>query len=108
MTFQARRSALKYMIDEKYPEKEIEEMRRYLKYEGWQSDPNLPLKWFHKPRKGRDYHLSFVSAKGIYYRSKESVKASKDVEQEDKIKIENFKKAPEGVISCRTQNLDKW
>ena len=25
MTFQARRSALKYMIDEKYPEKEIEE-----------------------------------------------------------------------------------
>ena len=103
--FQGRRAALKYMIDEKYPMEKIDEMRGFLKYDGWLSDSKLPEKWFYKKNNKGFY---FVSDKGNKYLNKESVRTSKEVVQEDKMIIENFQKAVKGVYQCKTQNLDNW
>ena len=106
--FQGRRAALKYMIDQKYPKENIEEIRDSLKYDGWLSDLKLPEKWLYKKASKEHASYTFVSAKGYYYQSREFVKASKDVLEEDKVKIENFRKAAKGVYQCKTQNLDIW
>ena len=88
--FQGRRAALKYMIDEKYPEEKIDEMRSYLKYDGWLTDPKLPAKWFFK-KKDRSGSVYFVSANGEYLQSKESLRINKNnFTQEEIQKIEHF------------------
>ena len=51
--FSGRRLALKYLIDKSYPEEDIEEMRKCLKYDGWFEDPRLPLKWLYRSRNNK-------------------------------------------------------
>ena len=46
--FSTRKIALKHMISSEYPIEDIEEMRRYLKAEGWERHDALPLNWMVK------------------------------------------------------------
>ena len=41
-SFQGRRPALKFMIEQNNPKEKVEEMRGLLKFEGWDYDPRLP------------------------------------------------------------------
>ena len=43
--FPCRKAGLQYMIDEKYPREEIEDMRRMLRFEDWEINKNLPKGW---------------------------------------------------------------
>ena len=72
--FQGRRAALKYMIDQKYSYEKIEEMRSYLKHDGWLTDTKLPEKWFYKKSNSSNRSVYFVSANGEYLKSKEMAK----------------------------------
>ena len=103
---QGRRVALKYMIDENYPKDKIEEMRALLKFDGWLSDSKLPEKWFYK--KAKSGNMVFVSPSGEYFKSRESVRLSTDVMQDEKIAMENFQKCINGVYQIKTQSLDNW
>ena len=66
--YNSKREALKLMIDEKYPEKEIEEMRNTLTHDGWLTDSNLPKDWFFKYAKGSAYPY-FISPGGDKFKS---------------------------------------
>ena len=67
--FPSRRSALKFMIEKKYPLSEIEEMRKCLKHDGWQRSPLLPQHWLFIEREKRKGSKSFLDADGNYFRS---------------------------------------
>ena len=61
------------MIDQKYSYEKIEEMRSYLKHDGWLTDTKLPEKWFYK-KSNSNRSVYFVSANGEYLKSKEMAK----------------------------------
>ena len=103
--FQGRRVALKFMIDQKYPKKKIEEMRALLRHDGWLSDSKLPEKWFYKKSKS---HIGFLNASGLYFKNRESVMASKDILQDDKMIIVNFQRDTKGVHQVKTKDIDNW
>ena len=72
--FKSRLSALQAMIREKFPAKEINQLRSHLGQEGWRSDKLLPRHWFYKKslntwnnRKVTEY--SFLSAEGPQFSS---------------------------------------
>jgi len=56
-----RRMALKHMMQFEYSQEAIEEMRKFLYYEGWMDDQNLPYLW--KMKRGGQ-NLLFVSREG--------------------------------------------
>ena len=65
--FSARRIALKYMIENQFPESDINKMRECLKFDGWFSDDTLPTNWLYKClEKKHSYALSFLDSEGIY------------------------------------------
>ena len=66
--FSARRSALKFLIEKKYPEEEIQAMRDCLEYDGWLQSPALPQNWFYKPRDNKNTNV-FLDSEGNYYKS---------------------------------------
>ena len=71
--FSARRVALKFMIEKKYPDTEVEVMRKCLKYDGWLSDPRLPGKWLYRPLLHKDSRLkiiTFIDSEGNYFGSR--------------------------------------
>ena len=68
--FQGRRQALKCMIEERYPEAEIFEMRNSLEFEGWLCDPSLPEDWLYKSSE-TGHSLSFIDSLGNLFRGKE-------------------------------------
>ena len=49
--FQGKRSALKYLIELKYPEDKIQEFRLCLHSDGWKNNPALPVGWLFRIRK---------------------------------------------------------
>ena len=51
------RSAYEHMIAEQYPNEEIEDMRRTLKYEDWIDNPELPEGWKIKPTEHKTYYM---------------------------------------------------
>ena len=77
--FKSRLSALQAMVREKYPAREISQMRSVLRHEGWTSHKLLPRNWFYKKslttwnkRKVTDY--SFLSAEGPQFASMRSAR----------------------------------
>ena len=46
--FPGRRFALKHLIENDYPEEQVDEMRDFLMYEGWNRSEKLPLNWLFK------------------------------------------------------------
>merc|ERR1719318_1300722 len=63
--FPCRRIALKTMIEEAFPQVEIEDMRSKLVHEGWESHENLPKFWFMKrPSSPKEYAYSFITELG--------------------------------------------
>ena len=77
--FKSRLSALQAMIREKYPARELGQMRSHLRHEGWTSHKLLPRNWFFKKslttcnkRKVTDY--SFLSAEGPQFSSMRSAR----------------------------------
>ena len=52
-TFQTRFSAFLHMVNEEADEKDLEEMRSKLCFEGWNEDSALPKGWLYKLRQGR-------------------------------------------------------
>ena len=77
--FKSRLSGLQAMIREKYPAREINQMRSQLCHEGWSSHKLLPRHWFYKKslttwnkRKVMDY--SFLSAEGPQFSSLRSAR----------------------------------
>ena len=46
--FPNRKACMEFMIRTSFKEEEIEEMRRCLVHEGWESNPILPEKWLYK------------------------------------------------------------
>ena len=84
--FQGKRSALKYLIEFKYPEDKIEEFRACLVSDGWKNDPILPAGWLFKLRKNKQ-NVEFICEKGDHYRSR--TEAMKSVMKEgDMEKVE--------------------
>ena len=72
--FSARRIALKYMIENQFPESDINRMRECLKFDGWFSDDTLPTNWLYKClEKKHSYALSFLDSEGMYFRSRGSL-----------------------------------
>ena len=64
----SRRAALKFLVDEKYSDEKIEEMRGMLKHDGWLKHEHLPEKWFFK--KSKDLaDISFISHDGLYLKT---------------------------------------
>merc|ERR1740122_542099 len=61
--FQGRRPALKFMIEQNFPDEKIEEMRRCFKHDGWLEDETLPLNWFYKAEGGKN-SFQFINPKG--------------------------------------------
>ena len=73
--FPGRRPALKFMIEEKYPEEQIREMRKCLKFDGWLHDKNLPENWFYKFSESY-HHLTFIDPCGNQLKSREEAHRS--------------------------------
>ena len=63
--FQGKRSALKYLIEFKYPEDKIQEFRACLHSEGWKNSPVLPAGWLFRIRKN-DQKMEFICEKGDF------------------------------------------
>ena len=68
--FATHRLAYKHMIDKRFPEDEIEEMRTCLQHDGWNCSPMLPTNWLYKPE--RDYSMKFIDEHGNLLRNKET------------------------------------
>ena len=69
--FQGRRAALKFMINNQYPDENVTELRNYMKYDGWLCDPLLPEKWLYKPHPS--HSSEFLDEQGNYFRNPEAV-----------------------------------
>merc|ERR1740129_1670855 len=65
---QGRRLALKYMIQQNYPEDQIADMKACLKVEGWSDNERLPKNWLYKS--SRD-GTSFIDSTGAHFKNKE-------------------------------------
>ena len=60
--FPCRRIALKTMIENVFPQQDIEDMRSKLVYEGWETSEDLPKFWYvRRPSKLKEYAYSFVT-----------------------------------------------
>ena len=77
--FPSHRLAYKHMIDKGYSEDMIKVMRDGMKYDGWLTDPALPVDWLYKARRKTDNRdsrrgnsISFINCEGNYFRSRES------------------------------------
>ena len=56
---------MKAMIEEVFPQKDIEDMRSKLEYEGWETHENLPKFWYMKrPSSPKEYAHSFITELG--------------------------------------------
>ena len=66
--FKGKRSALQYLIKNKYPAEDIREMRNLLKSDGWENHPDLPINWMYKVRGTKTV---FCSPDGTALESKE-------------------------------------
>ena len=71
--FGSRKLCLQYMMEQNFPSTEIEEMRKCLLFEGWESSPNLPKKWLFKQTENSTAsgarHRKFLTDKGLEIRS---------------------------------------
>merc|ERR1719470_263508 len=65
----SRRMALKHMVQAGYSQEAVEEMRRFLYYEGWMDDQSLPYLW---KMKKNGHNLLFVSREGDLLESSRS------------------------------------
>ena len=87
---QGKRRAYKYMVESKYPEEQIKQMRQILKEDGWKANELLPNSWLHKEQK--PHGMLYMSSTGDIFKTKESaVKYLKANHFED-IQIENINK----------------
>merc|ERR1719319_1775356 len=90
-----RRVALRYMVQSKAPEGEVEEMRAFLGVEGWKKHAKLPANWMMKIRsekikgseKRHDRKL-LASEEGLMFEA--ITKAIKHMEQSNKYKQEEI------------------
>ena len=73
--FKSRRSAYETMIQERYPNQEIEAMRGMLRHEDWVDNPELPEGWKVKPT---EHNTFYMDRGGQLFKS--SVQAAKFVE----------------------------
>ena len=72
--FVCRRNALKYMVDNGFPEDDVEIMRKDLRKDGWEDDRLLPKGWKYRIYRitGRDVY--FLDEKGQRYHGFKAVK----------------------------------
>ena len=79
--FASRRAIYKHMVEQGYSEKEIEESKECLKYDGWIEDPMLPSGWMTRqvPSGGSNGGLRrlFLTEKGIQLSSGEALSVVK-------------------------------
>ena len=72
--FEGRRTALKFMVEDKYPDEEITAMRNSLLSQcGWLKDPQLPTNWLYKFHKSSSGSV-FLDSKGKSFRSRMKAK----------------------------------
>merc|ERR1719438_302939 len=52
------------MIEQNYPNEQIEQMRRCLKHDGWLEDETLPPNWFYKSEGESKNSFQFIDSHG--------------------------------------------
>ena len=92
--FTVRRLALKFMMDNNYPEDEIEFMRKHLREDKWEDHPLLPFGWKVKSQEVKSNCKHFLTRDCIYFKSYKSaiehVKSSNSFSQSDLTNLEEF------------------
>ena len=68
LAFSSRFVAFRHMVKENYPQSEISNMRKCLKFENWQESPLLPLGWSFKETDG-SHGVAFLSERGTFFKS---------------------------------------
>ena len=67
--FEGKRVAIAFMVQEDYPEEQIDEMRKCLELDGWMPDERLPPKWLAKRIKSKQQ--MFISDDGLIFYTKQ-------------------------------------
>ena len=92
--FTVRRQALKFMIDQRHPEEDIEFMRKHLSADNWEDSPLLPQHWKVRHKEHKSGSKDFLTKSGEILRSTRSaiehVKSSKKFSKKDLDKLEEF------------------
>ena len=108
--FGCRRNALKFMVDNQFPDDEIEKMRKDLIKDGWTDDPLLPKNWKYRvyPNSRRDVY--FLNETGRRF---ESFKSAKDYLESNKTKfsrkqIDDFETFCEVERTRRRTSNNQW
>ena len=98
--FQGKRQALKYIIKENYPNKDVEKFRDSIRSDGYKTLESLPTNWLYKKIFMRLY---FIDPKGNGFDSKEKViKILQSSPEFDHIKFLN------SLNSSCTEEMSKW
>ena len=66
--FHGRKAALRYLIENNYPDEQTQEMRRSLTHEGWSFADGLPHNWLYRRDKKKSSY-EFVSQDATYFKS---------------------------------------
>ena len=66
--FHGRKAALRFLIENNYPDEQTQEMRRSLTHEGWSFADGLPYNWLYRRDKKKSTY-EFVSQDATYFKS---------------------------------------
>ena len=110
--FSGSRRVLQYLIENKYPEQNIENLRVFMVQNGWEISKYLPPKWIFLDKLGRGAGVCIISEHGQLFESylqvKEFMKSENYFDEKDVIDIDRLtiESAKNRRIQPKTETVD--
>ena len=107
--FPVRRLALKFMVEQNYPEQDLEKTRSSLGEEGWKESALLPEGWRFRPKENKYGAKDFLTKEGMYFKSFKSTKeyATASCSPAEVTKLDEFAREESRKIRLREVSY-KW